>query len=195
LRFADPTALDRIDADNVGDMLHAIARQQLRKAACNPAHDAGSLINQRGEQLHQRGPEADFGVGIRSRGHAAGADHNVALAIHSPKSFADAEIGQRRRRRAGHRAGHLAPDMLGRAHALGLDRRQNEHEAGDEIATIRCCEHAFDRLNAAERRYFQKYRLPQLRFAKCCEAGVDMAGVGEKIAAVHGVRHDRFSIR
>src|SRR5207244_11531177 len=49
-------------------ILHAIARQQLRKAFCDSAHDTGSLIDQRGEQLHQRSTQADFGIGILSGG-------------------------------------------------------------------------------------------------------------------------------
>ena len=43
-----------IHADDIRDILDAVARQQLRKTRGDRAHDAGALIDQRGQQLHQR---------------------------------------------------------------------------------------------------------------------------------------------
>ena len=166
----------RIHADDIGDIPDAVARQQFRKAFGDPPHDAWALIDQRGQKLHQRCAEADFGIGVFGAGYAAGADQHMALAVHAAEGLADAEIGERRRRRTGHRARHLAPDFFRRSHSLRLHRRQVEHEAGDKISGIGGREHAFDRLDAAERRDLEKHRPAQFHLVKRAQAGVEMPG-------------------
>ena len=75
-----------ISTDGLAHIPKPILHEQAAKPSVDLCNDAGAFIDEGGVDLHQRGAEAKFAVGIRCGEDTTGADDDVTLAVH-PRGY------------------------------------------------------------------------------------------------------------